>query len=206
MKIKSLNNYSLNITIKKMIDNLIYIFSSLIYILSLLFIGCILLLPAGTGIITYSLLLSNWINMELFKLIGKIFFAGIFYIFLSLILLVLIIIVVRLSFENFDILLKLKNKHYISREHGIKLFTHICYSVFCLIIALFINWYYDFMIIEIPLSVYICWILGFISSVPIEDSIIRSSSEDDIKDYLFFKSVTNTICYYILYLVIKSYI
>ena len=196
-----------------MIDNLISICSSLTYVITLLLLITFLVIP-GSSIVIYSFIIPNFLlNIELYKLAVKFIYASLFYLALTSILLILLIIVVRLSFENYSIFYNLKNKHYIESYHTIKLLKHIIYSLLCLLIAIFINWYYDLLLIEIPLSVYICWVLGFVSSIPIKKTIHYKFNNNEnidernsrIKDYLFIKAVSNMTCFYISYMGIRFY-
>lgn len=154
----------------------------------------------GLGMLFYSVIITNSVfNVELLKLISRFVCGILFYIAIIMVISILIIMIIRFSFENIDLILLLKNKNKLKYSEGILFAKHVGYSLICLAIALFINWYYDFIIIEIPLSFYICWLLGFISSMPVKDTIVESCSPDDLKDYIFMKSVTNTICFYLTY-------
>lgn len=194
-----------------MLDNLISICSSLTYIIFIMILTAFFIIPRSS-LVLFSFIIPNFLlNKELYKLSFKFFCAGLFYMFMIIILLILLIIVVRLSFENYSVFYSLKNKNYVETYHTIKLLKHIIYSLTCLLLAVLINWYYDLLLIEIPLSIYICWILGFLSSIPINTSVYRKlnnnrkNSSTKVKDYLFLKAISNSCCFYILYILLKYY-
>lgn len=178
-------------------------FLLIIFIISLLYF---IINPIFAMIFSISFISENFYNQLFFKFIYKLIISSIFYILITITLLTLLIFIMRFSFSSIDLILKMNNKHFFNINDTSLIFKYMAYSLTCLFIACIILRYFDFIFIEIPLSIYISWSLGFIASTKIDNNLIKELCIHDLKKYIFVKSIINTVLFYISYLIIRYYI
>ena len=189
-----------------MCDIIVQISINLIWITLIILISSIFIIP-GSSIFVYLFLGSKEIfNSELLTLLLKFAVAGLFYLIISLILIFLAIVIIRISFSNIELIKRMHNSHYFDLSNSILLLKRMSYSLACLLLALLINWYYDIVVIEFFLSIYICWVLGFITSTFLSNLLIEELDDTQLKNYIFAKSVINSLLFYSTYYLIKTII
>jgi hypothetical protein len=160
--------------------------------------GCVLFL--NTVLLGFSFLFYNLTHIH--ELVWT-FCQGVYYFLVCLFNLFLFGLIIKKSFDHVDKIISLKINGNMSA--GIlndtkEIFYHILLNLIFLLKSVFLNLYFDYAIIKIPLVLYICWTLGFTASLRLNKELCMKLDNNQIKDYLLMKSIINTFIFLSIYL------
>lgn len=162
--------------------------------------GCILTL--NTAVLIFSVLLNNIPNFHEFIWTVCL---GVYYFLVCIFNIALFGLIVKKSFDHVDKIIALKINVDLSLrllKDTKEIFKFILLNLIFLLSSICLNMLLDYVIIKIPLVLYICWTLGFAASLRLNKELCVQLSSNQIKDYLLMKSVLNTFIFLFIYFII----
>jgi hypothetical protein len=139
-------------------------------------------------------------------------FLTFYYLIICLIYLSLGVLIVHNSFNHAEHIIQLKMsndlKIYDNEKYSsniAQIFKFILLNLIFLVSSLYLNFYFDSIVVKAPFILYICWTLGFTASFPLNKDLNTQLTNNEIKEYILLKSIINTIIFLVVYIII-SYI
>jgi len=118
-------------------------------------------------------------------------------------------LIVKNSFEHVEQIIKLSvtlnweiNCENMTNDTKV-IFKHILLNLLFIIASVCLSLYFDFKTVKGLLILYVCWTLGFTTSLRISNELATSLNNDQLKDYILLKSIINTSLFLLIYLIIK---
>jgi hypothetical protein len=138
--------------------------------------------------------------------------TGIYYFIVVIIYLGLFSVIVKNSFDHVEEIILLKMTNEMDEDYDPdevskntkRIFKHILLNLLFLFISFLLNLYFDYVVVKVPLILYICWTLGFAACFPINKDLSTKLNNDQIKDYILQKSVINTMIFLLIYIFVKN--
>lgn len=118
-------------------------------------------------------------------------------------------LIVHNSFKHVEQIIQLKMSNHLKIYDSEKysnntkqIFKHIILNLTFLSCSIYLNLYFNNIVVKVPLILYICWTLGFTASFPLNKELISKLTSDQVKDYLLLKSIINTVIFLLIYFLI----